>query len=100
MIKLPIYIQDHSGKSWQEIVDRAVLQRADLAQKAQLEADYIRPIVLFQAENKNGTVTVDVLRDYLSGSLHISPEKIAVVTGAQRELDGINLLSPDCPVEL
>lgn len=99
MIKLPIYVQDHSGKNWQEIVDRAVLQRADLAQKAQLEADYIRPIVLFQAENKNGTVTVDVLRDYLSGSLHIAPEKIAVVTGAQRELDGINLLSPDCPVE-
>lgn len=99
MIKLPIYVQDHSTRSWEEIVDRAILQRADLAAKAQHEPDYIRPIVLFQAENKNGEVTVEKLRDYLSGSLNIAPEKIAVVTGTQRELDGIDILSPTCPIE-
>lgn len=99
MIKLPIYVQDHSKHSWEEIVDAAVVQRADLAAKAQHEPDYIRPIVLFQAENKNGEVTVEKLRDYLSGSLNIAPEKIAVVTGTQRELDGIDVLSPTCPIE-
>lgn len=99
MIKLPIYVQDHSTHSWEEIVDAAVVQRADLAAKAQHEPDYIRPIVLFQAENKNGEVTVEKLRDYLSGSLNIAPEKIAVVTGTQRELDGIDVLSPTCPIE-
>lgn len=99
MIKLPILLTDHSQHSWEEIVDAAILQRADLAQKAQHEADYIRPIVLFQAENKNGEVTTEKLREYLTNSHSIASEKIAVVTGTQRELDGIDILSPTCPVE-
>ena len=99
MIKLPIYVQDHSSHNWEEIVDAAVMQRADLARKAQMEPEYIRPVVLFQAENKNGTVRVDVLRDYLIEKLNITAEKIAVVTGSQRELDNIDLLSPQCPIE-
>lgn len=99
MIKLPIYVQDHSSHSWEEIVDSAALQHTDLVKKAQSEPEYIRPVVLFQAENKNGTVTVDVLRDYLIKKLNIDAGKIAVVTGTQRELDNINLLSPHCPIE-
>lgn len=100
MIKLPIYLQDHSFHSWEEIVDAAVLQRSDLARKAQSEPEYIRPVILFQAENKNGTVTVNVLRDYLINKLNIDDSKIAVVTGTQRELDNIDLLSPQCPIEI
>ena len=99
MIKLPIYVQDHSSHSWEEIVDAAVLQRTDLARKAQSEPDYIRPVVLFQAENKKGTVTVDVLKSYLIEKLNIDAGKIAVVTGTQRELDNIDLLSPQSRIE-
>ncbi|ODS23361.1 hypothetical protein AB835_09415 [Candidatus Endobugula sertula] len=57
------------------------------------------PIALLQAEAKNGVVTVDVLKPYLLHELKIEPEKIAVVTGNQRELDDIDLFVQSCPIE-
>jgi type III restriction enzyme len=98
MIKLPIMLTEHTD--WQAAVRDATLNRERLAKDALNEPnDYIRPIVLLQAEPKNGTVTVDVLKSYLENDLKIDPEKIAIATGAQRELDGINLFSPECKIE-
>ena len=97
MIKLPIMLTEHTN--WQESVRDAILTRNKLAQEAQKELNYIRPIVLFQAEPKNGEVTVAVLKQHLIDELKIDAEKIAVATGGQRELDGINLLAPVCPIE-
>lgn len=97
MIKLPIMLTEH--KNWQEAVRDAVLTRKRLAVEAQKEPTYIRPIVLFQAEPKNGTVTWEVLKQYLLDELKLDAESIAVATGAQRELDGIDLFSPDCRIE-
>jgi len=54
---------------------------------------------LLQAEAKNGEVTVEVLKAYLTSDLHIEADKIAIATGNQRELDGLNLFDRACPIE-
>lgn len=96
MIKLPILLREH--KTWQNAVDSAVIERKSLEIKAQNERDYIRPIVLFQAEPKNGDVTVDVLKRYLLEDLSIDEQEIAVVTGSQHELDAVDIASPQCKI--
>lgn len=98
MIKLPIILTEHVN-GWEEAIRDAVLTRERLALKAQQDTDYIRPIVLFQAENKNGKVTVETIKQYLIEQHHVDESKIAIATGSQRELDGIDILQPDCPIE-
>jgi len=98
MIKLPIVLQAHPN--WQEAVRDALLTRKRLAAEAVNEADYLRPILLLQAEDKAGEVTVDKLRAHLIEHEHVAPARIAVATGTQRELDGVNLFDPACPVEI
>lgn len=97
MIKLPIVLTEH--QNWQDAVQDAVITRNKLQADAQKDEDYIRPIALFQAENKKGDVTVEVLKDHLMNQLGIDEDKIAVATGSQRELDGINLFDQNCPIE-
>lgn len=97
MIKLPIVLTEH--QNWHEAIQDSVITRNKLAADAQMDTDYIRPITLFQAEAKNGEVTVDVLKDHLINQLNIEEEKIAIATGTQRELDGINLFDPQCVIE-
>lgn len=98
MIKMPVVLEEH--QTWQSAVNGAILKRAELEKEAQKDtANYIRPIVLFQAQNKDQEVTVEVLRDHLIDGRNIPAESIAVVTGKQRELDGIDLKDPNCPVD-
>lgn len=97
MIKLPIMLSEHD--SWQSAVSGAIAARAALAETAQDDADYIRPIVLFQAQPKNQEVTVAELKKHLVDDLNIPAGKIAVATGSQRELDGIDLFDRACPIE-
>lgn len=97
MIKLPIVLSPHPN--WQEAVRDAVLVRERLATEALGEADYVRPIVLFQADAINGEVPVEVLKTHLKEVLHIDDRRIAVATGDQRGLDGINLFERTCPIE-
>ncbi|GAB9214412.1 hypothetical protein BDS110ZK18_42950 [Bradyrhizobium diazoefficiens] len=97
MVKLPIILAEHD--SWQNAVNGAIASRAALDDAANAEADYIRPIVLFQAQPKNEEVTVEVLRRHLTEVEQVPAERIAVATGDQRELDGINLFDPKCPIE-
>lgn len=98
MIKLPIVLQAHPN--WQEAVRDALLTRKRLAAEAANEADYLRPILLLQAEDKAGEVTVEKLRSYLIEQEHVAESRIAVATGSQRELDGVDLFDPACPVEM
>ena len=97
MIKLPIILSEHD--SWQNAVNGAVVARAKLAETAADDPDYLRPIVLFQAQPKNQEVTVKTLKQHLMEVEHIPEKRIAVATGDQRELDGIDLFDPGCPVE-
>ena len=97
MIKLPIRLFEHT--TWENAVNAAVLKRAELAEKAKGEADYIRPVTLFQAQKRNGEVTVAVLKRHLVETEQVAEDRIAVATGPQRELDGIDLFDRDCPIE-
>ncbi|HEX6912874.1 MAG TPA: hypothetical protein VF142_20870, partial [Longimicrobium sp.] len=97
MIKLPIMLSEHT--TWQTAVNGAIAERARLAQEATKDPGYIRPIVLFQAQQKNQEVTVDVLKKHLVEVENIPETRIAVATGDQRELDGIDLFDPKCPIE-
>ena len=56
-------------------------------------------MVLFQAEAKNGEVTVDILKAHLIEQLHIEEREIAIATGKQRELEGLDLFSLACPIK-
>ena len=97
MIKLPILLSEHD--TWQGAVGGAIAARASLAKSARDDADYIRPLVLFQAQPKNQEVTVDALKTYLTEAEGVAPERIAVATGDQRELDGIDLFDRACEIE-
>jgi type III restriction enzyme len=97
MIKLPIMLTEH--QNWEEALHDAILTRNKLAEAAGEDKDYIRPITLIQAESSDREVTVEVVKKHLIESENIPPERIAIATGAQRELDGINLFDPECPIE-
>ena len=97
MIKMPVVLEEHP--SWQSAINGAMLKRAELETIAQRDREnYIRPIVLFQAQNKDQEVTVEVLRDHLVEWHGVPPESVAVVTGNQRDLNGIDLKDPECPI--
>ena len=97
MIKLPIMLAEHD--TYQNAVSGAVAARAWLAKTAKDDADYIRPIVLFQAQPKNQEVTVEALKKHLMDIEQIPESKIAIATGDQRELDSIDLFDRACPIE-
>ena len=97
MIKLPIMLSEHD--TWQNAVNGAIVKRAALAEAAKQDADYLRPIVLFQAQKKGQEVTVNALKKHLMDVENISESAIAVATGDQRELDGIDLFDRSCPIE-
>jgi type III restriction enzyme len=97
MIKLPIVLIEHPD--WRAAVHDAIDTRAHLAETALADSRYIRPLTLFQAQDKGQEVTVEVLKQYLIENENIPAEKIAVATGAQRELDNLNLFDPNCTVD-
>lgn len=97
MIKLPIILTEH--QTWQAALRDSILTRQKLHDLARHEPDFIRPIVLIQAENKDKEVTVEVVENYLVEQEKINRERIAIATGNQRELDGVNLLDPANKVE-
>ncbi len=96
MIKLPIVLAPHPN--WQEAVRDAVLTRARLEEAANSEADYVRPIALFQAEDRGGEVTFEMLQAHLVDVHGIPASQIAIHTGSRRELDGVDLFQRDCPI--
>jgi type III restriction enzyme len=97
MIKLPIVLAEH--QDWQGAVNGAIATRARLAEAAKDDADYVRPIVLFQAQPKDQDVTVEKLKRHLIDMEQIPEDRIAVATGDQRDLDSIDLFDPGCRIE-
>ena len=99
MIKLPIVLIEHPT-GWQDAVRDAILTRDRLELLAAKEGDYIRPVLLFQAEAKNGAATVEALLAHLTSAdgEKLDRQQIAVATGEQKELDGIVLADPLCPI--
>ena len=96
MIKLPVMLAEH--KAWPDAVRDAVLRRRQLEAECQHEVQRIRPIVLFQAQDKTAEVTPAVLRQHLLDEKYASEAEIVIATGEQRGLDGLDLFDPACPV--
>ena len=96
MIKLPVRLTEH--REWESAVLGAVQRRAELVEMASKDKDYIRPIVLFQAQNANQPVNVEILKSHLIDVLNVPAEEIAVATGDVRDLDGMDLLSPNSKI--
>ena len=99
MIKFPVLLKEHSD-DWRVAVSAAVARRNTLASTAVDEPEYIRPILLIQAENRSGAATVAEVKKFLIESECIGEQRIAVATGDMRGLDGVDLFSRECPIEV
>jgi type III restriction enzyme len=100
MIKLPVVLKEHID-GWEECLQAALQRRAYLATLAPgEEPDYLRPILLIQAENKNMTATVEAVHKHLVENEQIPTKQIAIATGDQRDLDDVDLFDRTCPVNI
>ena len=108
MVKLPVIVYNYHDKT--DVISSAL----DLQRKLELQAKeeektglkYIRPIVLFQAQPKNGKdfsnaeeekSNVQKLKDILIEK-KIPAEHIKIKTANINEIKGIDLMSKDCEV--
>lgn len=102
MVKLPINLT--IWPQWREAVSAALDCRKRLENVAVEEerrtGEYIRPIVLFQAQAKSQdreTVTVEILRRALIEEFDIPADQIGEATGAKSDLPP-ELLERICPI--
>lgn len=101
MVKLPVIVYNHSNKS--QVIDSALHLQRRLEQAAREEesGNYIRPIVLFQAEPKLAGIedrdTFEKVKQSLL-DLKIPEEQIKIKTAEIDELKGVDLMSETCPV--
>ena len=101
MVKLPVIVYNLNSKA--QVIDSALhLQRSlELSAKKQTAGNYIRPIVLFQAESRHEGAeereTFEKVKQTLL-DLKIPEEQIKIKTAEIDELKGMDLMSPTCPV--
>ncbi len=99
MVKIPIVLE--SATQWQKSVEEGIRKQKDLEKAAKkLGNEYIRPIVLIQAQPQSkvsNNVTVDQIKDFLL-EMKIDPEEIAIKTSEKNEIEGINLFSRTCKI--
>ena len=112
MIKLPVELTEFPSErcDWTKPVLAALAKRDELERLALEEWDggrgapWLRPMALFQAQSDVkgavGRVTAAELRRFLVEEAGRDPAEIAVVTGEQKELDGVDVRDPRCPVRL
>lgn len=104
MVKLPIKLRTHSD--WKEVLAGALESRRALQEAAKdeerLTGEYIRPVVLFQAQPRNQerqTLTAEVVKQCLIEDFKIPAEEIAIATGQTREIDDLDLFDKRCPIK-
>ena len=105
MIKLPIRL--NTDADWRKVIGQALdcqaaLEQAALAEQADT-GEYIRPIVLFQAQAKSKTdphrLTPEVVVQFLTDDKRLPRDQIAIHATGHAELDAIaDIAAPDCPV--
>lgn len=98
MVKIPIYLTNVS--QWQEAIRDGISKRKELEKVAKDEfkatKEYIRPIVLIQAEQEKideDKVSVAKVKDFLLNELKIDESEIRIKTAKQDQLVGEDLLS-------
>lgn len=101
MVKLPVMVSNYQNHA--DVINSAISLRKNLEEKAKAEEingdDYIRPIVLFQAQPKNDedSITFSNIKMKLVKA-GIPEEEIKIKTATVNELKGIDLMSRECPV--
>ncbi len=108
MVKLPVIVYNHQDKT--EVINSSLqLQKRLELQSIEEEkkgGKYIRPIVLFQAQPKNGKdftneqeekTNVQKLKEKLI-DLKIPADQIKIKTANINEIKGVDLMSRDCEV--
>ena len=108
MVKLPVIVYNHQDKT--EVINSSLQLQKRLELQAIEEekkgGKYIRPIVLFQAQPKNGKdflneeeekSNVQKLKEKLI-ELKIPADQIKIKTASINEIKGIDLMSKDCEV--
>jgi type III restriction enzyme len=108
MVKLPVIVYNHQDKT--EVINSALQLQKRLELQAIEEekkgGKYIRPIVLFQAQPKNGRdftnaeeekSNVQKLKEKLI-ELKIPADQIKIKTANVNEIKGEELMSKECPV--
>ena len=103
MIKLPVLLETKTD--WKTVLADAISTRVKLEEIAHQErsetGEYIRPILLIQAEaNRTGQerITWDVIEKTLLEDHRIPAQHIALETGNRRDLEGINILNESCEI--
>lgn len=108
MVKLPVIVYNHQDKT--EVINSSLQLRNRLELQAKEEfkngGKYIRPIVLFQAQPRNGSEflneeeeksNVQKLKEKLI-ELNIPADQIKIKTATINEIRNIDLMSEDCEV--
>ncbi len=103
MIKLPLYLSYR--EPWDALLGDAIGLLSKLQAEAEheraLTGEYIRPIVLLQAQpdyRDRPSINVETVKRTLRGQLNIPEDQIAVATGTERGLEGVDVLSPTCKI--
>lgn len=103
MIKLPIRLE--TRPQWNEAVTNALAKQSELETIAKEEeaetGAYVRPIVLFQSQQHSkdrDTITYEVLKQSLMEDFSIPEEQIAIATGAENEIEDVDILARDEPI--
>jgi len=101
MIKIPIRLE--TRPQWKELLGDAIRTLDRLEQQARRErtehgGEYLRPVMLLQAQKKNEEVTVDVLHECLKSDFLIPEAQIAIATGEKDTLGDQNVMSGDCKI--
>jgi len=103
MVKLPIKLRTH--EDWRQVIGAAVQAQHTLEQLCQDEeqetGEYLRPIVLFQAQphsQERHTLAVEVVKECLLSDFKVAEEQVATATGQTREIDDVDLFAPTCPI--
>jgi type III restriction enzyme len=101
MVKLPVIVYNNHTAA--DVIRNAITIRGRLESAAQEEesstGNYIRPIVLFQAEPQSGKepVTFSKIKEKLI-QFGIPPEQIAIKTSKINEIKDRALSARDCPI--
>lgn len=103
MVKIPIYLANVT--QWQEAVRDGIEQRNKLEKLANNEKrqtkEYIRPIVLLQAEQEKEDeekIYVGKIKEFLLDEMKIPEEEIAIKTAKNDEIERLDLFSPKCKI--
>lgn len=108
MIKLPVQVTSFTNADWHHTLGQAHDELERLSNEAQSlqhsEGRYIRPIAVVRVERtgrdqRDGErIHAEDVREYLTQSLGVSFDAVAVQSSASKELAGIDLMSEFSPV--